>query len=72
MGSPAPAGRVTDVMIDRGEVGGGVGRVGVRVAGMCTHALIEGVGAPAAFGPLLSARPRVRRPALAGRDATRA
>lgn len=35
---------------------------------MSAHALIEGVGTPAAFGPLL-ARLRVRRPALA--DATR-
>ncbi|SCG36963.1 hypothetical protein GA0070609_0347 [Micromonospora echinaurantiaca] len=39
---------------------------------MSAHALIEGVGTPAAFGPLLSARPRVRRPALVGRDVTRA
>lgn len=40
---------------------------------MFAHALIEGVGTPAAFGPLpVARRPRVRRPALAGRDATRA
>ncbi|NJC10298.1 hypothetical protein F4558_000124 [Micromonospora profundi] len=38
---------------------------------MFTHALIEGAVAPAAWGALLVSRPRVRRPALAGRDATR-
>lgn len=38
---------------------------------MCTHALIDAAGTPAAWGPLLVARPRIRRPALAGRDATR-
>jgi hypothetical protein len=33
---------------------------------MCVHALINAVATPAAFGPLLVVRPRVRRPALAG------
>ncbi|SFC99545.1 hypothetical protein SAMN05216284_109220 [Micromonospora sediminimaris] len=33
---------------------------------MCVHALINAVATSAAFGPLLVARPRVRRPALAG------
>lgn len=33
---------------------------------MSAHALIEAVGTPAAFGSLLVARPRVRRPVLAG------
>ncbi|GGM44332.1 hypothetical protein GCM10011608_31300 [Micromonospora sonchi] len=37
-----------------------------RVAAMATYALINAAVAPAAFGPLLQARPRVRRPALAG------
>lgn len=40
--------------------------------GMFAHALIDAVGTPAAWAPLLVARPRVRRPAPAGRDATRA
>ncbi|WBC17760.1 hypothetical protein O7600_13435 [Micromonospora sp. WMMA1998] len=38
---------------------------------MFTHALIDVAAAPAARGLLLVARPRVRRPALAGRDAHR-
>ncbi|WDZ85050.1 hypothetical protein [Micromonospora cathayae] len=38
---------------------------------MCTHALINVAVTSAAWGPLLASRPRVRRPALAGRDATR-
>ncbi|MFI6133395.1 hypothetical protein [Micromonospora sp. NPDC051141] len=38
---------------------------------MFTHALIDVAVAPAALGLLLVARPRVRRPALAGRDADR-
>lgn len=33
---------------------------------MSAYAVIEEAGTPAAFGPLLVARPRVRRPALAG------
>ncbi|MCF0094776.1 hypothetical protein B0E54_03631 [Micromonospora sp. MH99] len=37
---------------------------------MITHALIEGVGTPAAWGALLVSRPRVRRPALTGWDVT--
>ncbi|SBV29879.1 hypothetical protein GA0070620_5463 [Micromonospora krabiensis] len=41
------------------------------MADMFAHALIEVAGTPAARGPLLASRPRVRRPALAGRDATR-
>ncbi|GIJ28479.1 hypothetical protein Vqi01_36410 [Micromonospora qiuiae] len=37
-----------------------------RVAAMAMYALINAAVASAAFGPLLQARPRVRRPALAG------
>lgn len=33
---------------------------------MFAYALIEGAASPAALGPLLVVRPRVRRPALAG------
>ncbi|PZW01800.1 hypothetical protein SAMN05443287_103168 [Micromonospora phaseoli] len=33
---------------------------------MGMHALINAVGSPAAYWPLLAARLRVRRPALAG------
>ncbi|SCG76213.1 hypothetical protein GA0074704_5287 [Micromonospora siamensis] len=43
-----------------------------NVRGMFTHALIDVAAAPAARGLLLVARPRTRRPALAGRDAQRA
>ncbi|SCG53049.1 hypothetical protein GA0070614_2188 [Micromonospora coxensis] len=39
---------------------------------MCTHALIDVAVAPATWGLLQVSRPRVRRPALAGRDAHRA
>ncbi|SCF10730.1 hypothetical protein GA0070564_103266 [Micromonospora mirobrigensis] len=39
---------------------------------MFTHALIDVAAAPAARGLLLVARPWIRRPALAGRDAQRA
>ena len=42
------------------------------MAAMCMHALITVAVTSAARGPLLVARPRVRRPALAGRDAHRA
>lgn len=38
---------------------------------MFTHALIRVAAAPAAYGLLLDARPRFRRPALAGRYAAR-
>ncbi|MBB5116007.1 hypothetical protein FHU28_005846 [Micromonospora echinospora] len=38
---------------------------------MFTHALIRVAAAPAACGLLLDARPRFRRPALAGRYAAR-
>jgi hypothetical protein len=43
-----------------------------NLAGMSLHALIDVAATPAARGLLLVARPRLRRPALAGRDAHRA
>jgi hypothetical protein len=49
-----------------------VGRPATRLAGMCTHALIDVAVTPAARGLLMVARPWLRRPALAGRDAHRA
>lgn len=48
------------------------GGAAASVRGMFTHALIDVAAAPAARGLLLVARPWIRRPALAGRDAQRA
>ncbi|GAB3174494.1 hypothetical protein GCM10027259_14340 [Micromonospora palomenae] len=46
-------------------------RPAASLADMFTHALIDVAAAPAVRGLHLVARPRVRRPALAGRDAHR-
>ncbi|SCL65009.1 hypothetical protein GA0070604_5341 [Micromonospora eburnea] len=48
------------------------GGPGASLAGMCMQALIDVAVTPAARGLLLVARPRARRPALAGRNAHRA
>ncbi|SCE91801.1 hypothetical protein GA0074696_1647 [Micromonospora purpureochromogenes] len=53
------------------ETARGGDRPAASLADMFTHALIDVAAAPAVRGLLLVARPRVRRPALAGRDAHR-